>query len=148
MQARVKWVENAAFVGETGSSHAVVIDGPAEIGGRNLGARPMELMLLSVGACSAVDVVHILKKARQPVKDCFVEVEGKRAETDPKVFTDIHLKFVISGDGLSENQVKRAVELSADKYCSASIMLKRGGVNVTHGYEIRAGGAAPPADGA
>lgn len=142
MQARVKWVENAAFVGETGSSHAVVIDGPAEIGGRNLGARPMELMLLSVGACSAVDVVHILKKARQPVKDCFVEVEGKRAETEPKVFTDIHLQFVVSGEGLSENQVKRAVELSAEKYCSASIMLKRGGVNVTHGYEIRAGAAA------
>lgn len=148
MQARVKWVENAAFIGETGSSHAVVIDGPAEIGGRNLGARPMELMLLSVGACSAVDVVHILKKARQPVKDCFVEVEGKRAETEPKVFTDIHLQFVIVGEGLSENQVKRAVELSADKYCSASIMLKRGGVNVTHGYEIRASGAAPPVAGA
>lgn len=148
MQARVKWVENAAFIGETGSSHAVVIDGPAEIGGRNLGARPMELMLLSVGACSAVDVVHILKKARQPVKDCFVEVEGKRAETEPKVFTDIHLQFVIVGEGLSENQVKRAVELSADKYCSASIMLKRGGVNVTHGFEIRASGAAPPVAGA
>jgi putative redox protein len=147
MQARVKWVENAAFVGETGSSHAVVIDGPAEIGGRNLGARPMELMLLSVGACSAVDVVHILKKARQPVQDCFVEVEGKRAETEPKVFTDIHLQFVISGQGLSENQVRRAVELSADKYCSASIMLKRGGVNVTHGYEIRAGGPSPGAAG-
>lgn len=140
MRARVKWVENAAFVGETGSSHAVVIDGPAEIGGRNLGARPMELMLLSVGACSAVDVVHILKKARQPVEDCFVEVEGKRAETEPKVFTHIHLQFVISGQGLSENQVRRAVELSAEKYCSASIMLKRGGVNVTHGYEIRASG--------
>ena len=148
MKARVKWVENAAFVGETGSSHAVVIDGPAEIGGRNLGARPMELMLLSVGACSAVDVVHILKKARQPVKDCFVEVEGQRAETEPKVFTDIHLQFVIVGEGLSENQVKRAVELSADKYCSASIMLKRGGVNVTHGYEIRAPGAPPAPAGA
>jgi putative redox protein len=138
MQARIKWVENAAFVGESGSSHAVVIDGPAEIGGRNLGVRPMELMLMSVGACSAVDVVHILKKARQPVRDCFVEVHGTRAETEPKVFTDIHLKFVVSGEGLSENQVRRAVELSADKYCSASIMLKRGGVNVTHSFEIRA----------
>lgn len=137
MQARIKWVENAAFIGETGSSHAVVIDGPAEIGGRNLGVRPMELMLMSVGACSAVDVIHILKKARQPVKDCFVEVEGTRADTEPKVFTDIHLKFVVRGEGLNENQVRRAVELSADKYCSASIMLKRGGVNVTHAYEIR-----------
>lgn len=136
MHARVKWIENAAFIGETGSSHAVVIDGPADIGGRNLGARPMELMLLSVGSCSAVDVVHILKRARQPVSDCSVEVEGKRAETEPKVFTDIHLKFVISGKGMNENQVKRAVELSADKYCSASIMLKRGGVNVTHSYEL------------
>ena len=137
MQARIKWVENAAFVAESGSSHALVIDGPPEIGGRNLGARPMELMLMSVGACSAVDVIHILKKARQPVKDCFVEVDGTRAETEPKVFTDIHLKFVISGEGLNENQVKRAVDLSADKYCSASIMLKRGGVNVTHSFEIR-----------
>jgi putative redox protein len=137
MQARIKWVENAAFVGETGSSHAIVIDGPPDIGGRNLGMRPMELMLLAVGSCSAVDVIHILKKARQPVKDCFVEVEGTRADTEPKVFTDIHLKFVISGDGLNDNQVKRAVDLSADKYCSASIMLKRGGVNVTHSYEIR-----------
>lgn len=137
MQARIKWVENAAFVGETGSSHAVVIDGPPEIGGRNLGARPMELMLLSVGSCSAVDVVYILKKARQAVRDCVVEVEGQRADTEPKVFTDIHLKFVISGQNLNEAQVKRAVELSADKYCSASIMLKRGGVNVTHSFEIR-----------
>lgn len=136
MQARVKWIENAAFVGETGSSHAVVIDGPADIGGRNLGARPMELMLLSVGSCSAVDVVHILKKARQPVVDVHVEVEGQRAETEPKVFTDIHLKFIIKGKDMNENQVKRAVELSADKYCSASIMLKRGGVNVTHSYEL------------
>ncbi|WP_428311130.1 OsmC family protein [Hydrocarboniphaga sp.] len=136
MQARVKWVENAAFIGETGSSHAVVIDGPPDIGGRNLGARPMELMLLSVGSCSAVDMVHILKKARQPVSDCSVEVDGRRADTEPKVFTDIHLKFIIKGKGMNENQVKRAVELSADKYCSASIMLKRGGVNVTHSYEL------------
>ena len=87
MKARIKWVENACFVGETGSGHAIVIDGPESIGGRNLGVRPMELMLMSVGACSAVDVIHILKKARQPVADCFVEVSGERAETDPKVFT-------------------------------------------------------------
>lgn len=139
LQARIKWVENAAFLGETGSSHAVVIDGPPEIGGRNLGPRPMELMLLSVGSCSAVDVVHILKKARQAVTDCVVEVEGQRADTEPKVFTDIHLKFIISGRDMNEAQVKRAVELSADKYCSASIMLKRGGVNVTHSYELKPG---------
>jgi putative redox protein len=136
VKARVKWVENAAFVGETGSGHAVVIDGPQDIGGRNLGPRPMELMLLSVGSCSAVDVVHILKKARQNVVDVQVELKGERAETDPKVFTAIHLHFVVSGSGLSENHVKRAVELSAEKYCSASIMLKAGGCKVTHDYEI------------
>src|SRR5580704_9289903 len=114
MEARVKWVENAAFIAETGSGHALVVDGPAEIGGRNLGPRPMELMLLSVGSCSAVDVVHILKKARQPVAECHVEVSGTRAETDPKVFTAIHLHFVVSGRGLGAKQVERAVKLSAE----------------------------------
>ena len=123
MKARIKYVENACFVGESGSGHAVVIDGPESIGGRNLGVRPMELMLMSVGACSAVDVIHILRKARQPVADCFVEVSGERAETEPKVFTAIHLNFVVVGEGLSEKHVQRAVQLSAEKYCSASIML-------------------------
>jgi putative redox protein len=137
LQARIKWAENAAFIGETGSGHAIVIDGPQEIGGRNLGPRPMELMLLSVGACSAVDVVMILKKARQQITDCVIDVTSKRAETDPKVFTDIHLHFVITGKALGENQVKRAVELSAEKYCSASIMLGRAGAKVTHDYEVR-----------
>jgi putative redox protein len=137
VQARVKWVENAAFVGESGSGHAIVIDGPPDIGGRNLGVRPMELMLMSVGACSAVDVVHILKKARQDITDCYVELSGTRAETEPKVFTAIHLHFVISGRNLGENHVRRAVELSADKYCSASIMLGRAGCKVTHDYEVR-----------
>jgi len=136
MQARIKWVENAAFVGETGSGHAMVIDGPAEIGGRNLGPRPMELMLLSAGSCSAVDVVHILKKGRQPVAGCEVAVTGERAETDPKVFTKIHLHFIVSGKGLAENQVKRAVELSAEKYCSASIMLAKA-AEITHSYELK-----------
>lgn len=137
MKARIKWAENAAFIGEVGSGHAIVIDGPPDIGGRNLGPRPMELMLLGVGACSAVDVVHILKKARQPISDCYVELEAQRADTDPKVFTQIHLHFVVSGKGLAENHVRRAVELSADKYCSASIMLKNGGVGISHDYEIR-----------
>lgn len=136
MKARVKWVENACFVGETGSGHAVVIDGPPEIGGRNLGMRPMELMLLSVGACSAVDVMHILGKARQPVDDCYVEVSAERAETDPKVFTEIHLNFVVIGQKLAEKQVARAVSLSAEKYCSASIMLGKA-ATITHSYEIR-----------
>jgi len=135
MEARVRWIENAAFMAETGSGHAVIIDGPESIGGRNLGPRPMELMLMSVGSCSAVDIVQILKKARQPVTGCEVKVSGTRADTDPKVFTDIHLHFTVSGTGLSENHVKRAVELSAEKYCSASIMLGKA-ANITHGYEI------------
>jgi len=135
MEARVKWVENAEFIAETGSGHSLVIDGPAEIGGRNLGPRPMEMMLVSVGSCSAVDIVHILKKARQPVTGCEVAVSGERAATDPKVFTKIHLQFTVSGKGLSENQVKRAVQLSAEKYCSASIMLQQA-CPVTHGYEL------------
>jgi putative redox protein len=137
MEARIKWVENALFTGETGSGHAIAIDGPADIGGKNLGPRPMELMLLSVGSCSAVDVVHILKKARQPVSDVVVAVKGVRAETDPKVFTEIHLQFTVSGKGLAANHVERAVKLSAEKYCSASIMCSRAGAKVTHGFEIR-----------
>jgi putative redox protein len=137
MEARIKWVENAAFVGETGSGHAIVIDGPQDIGGRNLGMRPMELMLLSIGSCSAVDVVHILKKARQPVSDVQVEVKGTRADTDPKVFTAVHLHFIVSGAGLGASHVERAVKLSAEKYCSASIMAARGGTAVTHDFEIR-----------
>lgn len=136
MQVRVKWTEGMTFVGESGSGHAIVIDGPPDIGGRDLGMRPMELMLMSVGACSAVDVMLILRKARQPVADCYVEVQGQRAETDPKVFTDIHLHFVVIGDALKEGQVERAVKLSAEKYCSASLMLSKA-ATVTHDYEIR-----------
>jgi putative redox protein len=135
MKARVKWHENAVFIAESGSGHAVVVDGPAEIGGRNLGVRPMELMLMSVGSCSAVDIVQILKKARQPVSACEVDVVGERAETDPKVFTKIHLHFTVSGKGLSENHVKRAVQLSAEKYCSASIMLQKA-AEVTHSHTL------------
>ncbi|WP_028081946.1 OsmC family protein [Solimonas soli] len=137
MKARVKWTENAVFVAESGSGHAIVLDGPPEIGGRNLGPRPMEMVLMGVGACSAVDVTLILKKARQQVSDCWVELEAERAETEPKVFTRIHMQFVVTGKNLAENHVKRAVELSAEKYCSASIMLARGGVAISHGYEIR-----------
>jgi putative redox protein len=136
MEARIKYVENAAFVGTTGSGHGVVIDGPAELGGKNLGVRPMELMLLSVGACSAVDVVHILRKGRHAVADVQVEVKGERADTDPKVFTKIHLHFVVRGAGLTGKVVERAVQLSAEKYCSASIMLGRAGCAITHDFEL------------
>jgi putative redox protein len=140
MDARIKWVENAAFVGETGSGHGLVIDGPQDIGGRNLGPRPMELMLLSIGSCSAVDVVHILKKGRHAVTDVQVEVKGERADTDPKVFTKVHLHFIVSGPGLAAATVERAVKLSAEKYCSASIMASRGGTTVTHDFELRDAG--------
>jgi putative redox protein len=137
MEARIKWVENAAFVGTAGSGHGIVIDGPPDIGGRNLGVRPMELMLLSVGACSAVDVLHILRKGRQDVADVQVEVKGERAEAEPKVFTKIHLHFVVAGRGLTRERVERAVQLSAEKYCSASIMLGRAGAEITHDFELR-----------
>lgn len=136
MNARIKWVENACYVAESGSGHAVVVDGPPDIGGRNLGVRPMELVLMGVGACSAVDVVHILKKSRQQVTDCVCDVKAERAETDPKVFTKIHMHFKVGGRDLKENQVARAVQLSAEKYCSASIMLGKGGVEISHTHEI------------
>jgi len=135
MKARVKWVEDATFVGESGSGHAVVMDGPLDSGGRNLGIRPMEMLLIGMGGCTAFDVVLILKKARQPVADCVVEIEAERAETVPRVFTRIHVHFVISGDGLSEKQVARAVQLSAEKYCSASIMLGKA-AEISHDYEV------------
>ncbi|HEB99915.1 MAG TPA: OsmC family protein [Thiotrichales bacterium] len=135
MKARVKWVEEVTFLGESESGHAVVMDGPPENGGRNLGVRPMEMILLGMGGCTGFDVVHILKRARQPVEDCVVELSAERAETVPKVFTRIHVHFVVKGQGLSEKQVARAVELSAEKYCSASIMLGKA-VDITHDYEI------------
>lgn len=135
MKARVKWVEEVLFLGEPGSGHGVVIDGPPEHGGRNLGVRPMELLLLGVGSCSAFDVVHILQKGRQPVIDCEVQVNAERAETVPKVFTRIHLHFVVTGKGLEEATVRRAVQLSAEKYCSASIMLGKAAV-IEHSYEV------------
>lgn len=136
MKARIQWTGDSLFLAESGSGHAVVMDGPPEYGGRNLGPRPMEMLLMGLGGCSSFDVVSILKKARQPVEGCEAFLEAERAETEPKVFTKIHLHFVVKGQGLKEAQVKRAVELSAEKYCSASIMLGRGGVAITHDYEI------------
>lgn len=136
MKARIKWVQDVMFVGESGSGHAVVIDGAVEGGGRNLGFRPMEMVLMGMGACTSYDVVSILKKSRQAVDDCVAEIEAQRAEADPKVFTHIHVHFVVSGKGLTDAAVKRAIDLSAEKYCSASIMLTRAGVTITHDYEI------------
>lgn len=136
MKARIKWVEDATFVGESGSGHAVVMDGPPEMGGRNLGVRPMEMMLLGMGGCTNFDVVHILKKSREDVTDCIAELSAERAETEPKVFTKIHVHFIVKGRDLKEAKVKKAVELSAEKYCSASLMLGNAGVEITHDYEI------------
>lgn len=136
MKARIKWVEGATFLGEAGSGHAVVMDGPPDMGGRNLGVRPMEMMLLGMGGCTNFDVVHILKKQRQEVTDCVAELEAERAETEPKVFTKIHVHFIVRGKNLSEAKVAKAVELSAEKYCSASIMLGNAGVAISHDFEI------------
>ncbi|VAW94470.1 Protein YhfA [hydrothermal vent metagenome] len=136
MKARIKWVEDVMFVGESGSGHALVIDGPPEYGGRNLGIRPMELLLQGLGGCTAFDVMLILKKSRQQVTDCVVEIEAGRAETEPKVFTHIHVHFIVTGVSLKENVVKRAVQLSAEKYCSASIMLGKT-AEISHDFEIR-----------
>ena len=141
MKARVKWVEDATFLGEAGSGHALVMDGPPESGGRNLGPRPMEMLLLGMGGCTAFDVIMILKKARQPVTDCVVEISAERAEQAPKVFTRIHVHFVVTGHGLAEKQVARAVQLSAEKYCSASIMLGKA-ADISHDFEIREEGVA------
>ena len=137
MKARVKWVEKMMMVGESGSGHALVMDGPPEHGGRNLGIRPMEMLLLGLGGCAQIDVVHILRKGRHPVSSCEVELEAERAGSEPKVFTKIHVHFVLTGVGLSEKAVARAVELSAEKYCSASVMLAKT-AEVTHDFEIRA----------
>ena len=135
MKARIKWVEEVSFIGETESGHAIVMDGPPAGGGRNLGPRPMEMLLIGTGACTAYDVVTILKKGRQQITDCVVDIQSDRADSDPKVFTNIHLHFVVTGKALKSEQVERAIKLSADKYCSASIMLGKT-AKVTHDFEI------------
>ena len=136
MQATVKWMDGAMFIGESGSGHSVVMDGPDDLGGRNMGFRPMEMLLLGTGGCSIYDVMSMLKKSRQQVTDCRVEVQAERADQVPAVFTRINLHFVVTGIALKESQVKRAVSLSAEKYCSASIMLGAAGVEISHSYEI------------
>jgi putative redox protein len=136
MKAVVKWVDGAMFLGESGSGHSVVMDGPPESGGRNLGIRPMEMLLIGMGGCSSFDVLSMLRKSRQEVTDCQVQMEAERADAVPAVFTKIHLHFVVSGIALKESHVKRAVSLSAEKYCSASIMMEAAGVEVTHDFEI------------
>ena len=136
MKATVKWVEAAQFVGESGSGHNVLMDGPEDHGGKNAGVRPMEMLLLGLGGCASFDVVSILKKTRQEISDCRVEIEAERADSVPAVFTKIHLQFHVSGENLKESAVKKAVNLSAEKYCSASIMLGQAGVEITHSYHV------------
>ena len=137
MKAIVKWIDGAMFLAESGSGHSVVMDGPPDQGGRNLGVRPMEMLLLGLGGCSSFDVMSMLKKSRQKVVDCHAELEAERADAVPAVFTKIHQHFVVTGTGLKESHVARAVSLSAEKYCSASIMLEAAGVEITHSHEIR-----------
>jgi putative redox protein len=136
LKVRVKWIEDVAFMGESETGHAVVMDGAPENGGRNIGMRPMEMLLIGMGGCTSFDVVTILKKSRQAVVDCVAEINAVRADEIPKVFTKIHVHFVVRGNELNDKQVARAVSLSAEKYCSASIMLSKS-VEITHDYEIK-----------
>jgi putative redox protein len=135
MKARVKLIEGVSFVGQSESGHSVVMDGPPDSGGRNLGIRPMEMLLIGLGGCSSFDVVHILRKARQQVTDCVADLSAERATTDPKVFTKIHLHFTVTGKNLDPKRVEQAVNLSAEKYCSASVMLGKM-AEITHDFEV------------
>ena len=136
MKARIKLAEGMTFVAESGSGHSVVVDAAPDVGGKDLGPRPMELVLMGTGACTAIDVMHILRKARQPVTDCVVELEAERAAEDPKIFTAIKLRYIVTGRGLATAQVERAIKLSKEKYCSATIMLAKT-AEVTFDYELR-----------
>ncbi|MXS84368.1 OsmC family protein [Nitrosomonas sp. HPC101] len=138
MKANIIWQEGVSFLGQVGSGHSVLMDGSPEAGGKNLGPRPMEMILLGLGGCTSFDVVYILRKGRQEITGCQVEMDAQRATEDPKVFTHIHLHFIITGKNLDSRLVERAIRLSAEKYCSASMML-RATVNITHDYEIIAG---------
>ena len=138
MKAMVQWQSEVCFLARSETGHQLLLDGPEEAGGQNKGPRPMELVLMGLGGCASYDVVSILKKARQKVLDCKVELSADGAEATPAVFTKIHLHFVIQGEGISEQHVGRAVQLSAEKYCSASKMLEAGGVEITHSFEIQA----------
>ena len=135
MKAEIRWLGDAEFEGVSGSGHKISMDGPPEFGGKNKGVRPMEMLLLGLGGCTAFDVVHILKKSRQDIEDCQVEIHADRAMQDPKVFTRIHLHYRVKGRELKEGLVERAIKLSAEKYCSASIMLAKS-AEITHDFEV------------
>lgn len=135
MQAIIKWTDGMQFIGESGSGHSIVLDGAPEVGGQNTGMRPMEMLLLSMGGCSAMDVIFILRKARQNVRDCNIVIEGDRVDTVPKVFNKIHMQYNITGHDLDPKQVERAVNLSANKYCSVTLMLKKA-TKVSHDFTV------------
>ncbi|NQY26505.1 MAG: OsmC family protein [Piscirickettsiaceae bacterium] len=135
MKARIKWVEDLQFLGESETGHTIVMDGPEELGGHGTGMRPMELLLLGMGGCTSFDMIQMLKKGRQDIRDCVVEIDSERSDEIPKVFTKIHVRYTITGKNIKEAQVKRAVELSTEKYCSASLMLAKT-AEITHEYEI------------
>ena len=136
MKASIRWMKDGQFIAQSESGHTLIIDGPPDHGGKNLGARPMEMVLMGLGGCTSIDVIDILKKSRQHVTDCVTQLTAERASTIPAVFTKIHIHFVVTGKALKARQVERAIELSATKYCSATLMLQKGGVEVTHGFEI------------
>jgi len=136
MKTRIKWIEGMTWMAEADSGHAVVMDASPEVGGRNLGARPMELVLMGLGGCTGIDIRMILEKSRQTLTDCQIEIEAERAPTDPKVYTKIHVHYILTGPDLKESAVQRAIELSAKTYCSVSLMLNQTAV-ITHSHEIR-----------
>ena len=136
MQATIKWIDGRMFVAESGSGHSVVMDGPPDHGGRNKGVRPMEMLLMGVGGCSSFDVMDILQKGRHAVTACTAELTAERVDAVPSVFSKIHLHFKVTGKNLSAAAVERAVSLSAEKYCSASIMLGKAGVEISHDFEV------------
>jgi putative redox protein len=132
---KIKWISGMHMLGQTASGHEITLDGPPDLGGENKGVRPMELLLLGLGGCTTVDVVSTLKKMRQDVEDCQVEIDSTRADEHPKIFTKIHLKFILKGENLDEKKIHKAIELSAEKYCSASIMLGEL-AEITHSFEV------------
>ena len=138
MKTRITWLEDMTYVAQSPSGHALVIDGPPELGGHNLGPRPMELLLMGMGGCTAIDVVNILRKARQELRGCELQIDAERADSDPKVFTTIQVHFILTGKSLSAKHVERAIHLSAEKYCSASIMLGKT-AQISHTFELREG---------
>lgn len=137
MNVTINWGGEAKFLGTSGSGHTITMDGPPDHGGQNQGPRPMEMMLLGLGGCTSFDVMSILKKSRQDVTDCRAVIEAERADEIPSVFTHIRIHFIVTGTNLKENLVERAVTLSAEKYCSASIMLEKAGVHIEHSFEVK-----------